>query len=124
MPAPEIALSKRAALLAELGANLRAQREAVFSESPEAFCSRLRERWGVAIEPAALLAMEAGDPLAPIEAWLAAWQAMQVADAAAAATRSEAALFLAAAARPGGLLAELAADNERAGSAGASGGRP
>ncbi len=97
---------KREALLLRLGENLRAQREVVFSQTTEEFSERFG-LYGVVISPEEVAAMEAGSPDTPISFWMAAFQIMQVSDAIVAASKSNAALFLASAKHVDGIEEEV-----------------
>lgn len=98
---------KRLILIKKLSDNLRAQRERVFQETPEQFAQRLAI-FGPPVPPGMVERMEAGDPSAPLEHWLSAWMAMQVADSVVEGSRSDAALFLAATRPPAGIETEIA----------------
>ena len=101
---------KRHHLLEKLGAHLKGQRQAVFHETHEQFAQRLALYGAPGATAAMIEAMEAGAPDVSIEHWLCAWQAMQVADAVAMASKSDAALFLAAAQAAPGIEEEMAAE--------------
>lgn len=101
---------RRLHLLEKLGAHLRAQRESVFRETPAQFALRF-ELFGCDNADEALVAsMEAGQGLVPLDAWMAAWQIMQVAESVVNASKSDAALFLAAARAVPGIEQEIAAE--------------
>lgn len=98
---------RRLHLLEKLGLHLRGQRQAVFCETPDQFALRF-ERFGYDGASAALVvAMETGQPEVNMDAWMAAWQIMQVADAVVTASKSDAALFLAAARSAPGIEEEM-----------------
>lgn len=112
---------KRLHLLEKLGAHLRSQRQAVFRETPDEFSHRLA-LFGARPSGARLVvAMENGSPDVSIGDWMCAWQVMQVADAVAGASKSEAALFLAAAQAEPGIEEEMASQlNKPVGDGGSS----
>lgn len=92
----DVLSEKRLAFISRLGENLKAQREVVFQETIEQFAARF-SLFGVDLSAEAVAAMEDGSLDAPISHWMAAFQIMQVADGVVASTKSNAALFLAAA---------------------------
>lgn len=97
---------KRRALAKKLSDNLMAQRERVFQETREQFERRL-EIFGPAVPAGTIERMEQGDLSVPLEFWLSAWMAMQVADGVVEGSRSDAALFLAAAKQAPGIESEI-----------------
>lgn len=101
-------LEKQRYLLLKIGAHLLGQRQSVFGESQEQFAKRLAKFGDAGATSAQVDAMESGDPAVGIGSWVCAWQAMQVADAVAHASKSDAALFLAAARHAPGIEDEIA----------------
>ena len=100
-------IEKQKYLLLKLGAHLTGQRQSVFNESQEDFAKRLIRFGDENATAAQIDAMESGDPSVGIGSWVCAWQVMQVADAVAHASKSEAALFLAAARHAPGIEKEI-----------------
>lgn len=105
-------IEKHQHLLDRLGRHLLAQRETVFKESPALFAQRMA-LFGSTCSADDVLAMESGSPSIPIGLWMSAWLAMQVADAAVDATRSDAALFLAATSFPPDIEKQMLNDLKR-----------
>ena len=100
-------VEKRHHLLAQMGAHVASQRIKVFREDLHAFANRLRLFGADQADAASVEAIERGDGQVPFELWMAAFQAMQVADAVARASKNDAALFLAAAEFASGIEAEM-----------------
>lgn len=97
---------RRSAFAARLGENLRAQREVVFSQTPSEFAARFAP-YGLSLSGEDVEAMESGSDAMPLSHWIAAFQIMQVADAIVAASKSNAALFLASARQAPGIEEEV-----------------
>lgn len=105
---------KRLTLFRKLADNLKAQRERVFNENYEQFSQRL-EIFGPPIDPGLIERMESADPTVPLEAWMSAWMAMQVADSVVEGSRSDAALFLASVRPPAGIEDEIQSELSKRG---------
>lgn len=88
---------KRTNVLAKIGENLKAQRLTVFRETQEEFATRMNAFGLLEVDAALVDAMENGASNITIDSWLCAFQIMQVIDPVAKATKSDSALFLAAA---------------------------
>ena len=101
-------IEKRAFLLQKMGSHLLGQRQAVFRETQEQFAQRLALFGEEAADVALVQALESGNPAVSIASWMCAWQVMQIADAVVQASKSDAALFLAAARHAPGIEQEIA----------------
>jgi hypothetical protein len=101
-------LEKQRFLLLKMGGHLLGQRQAVFCETQEQFAQRLVRFGDFEATAQQVDSMEKGDPTVAIASWICAWQVMQVADAVAHASKSDAALFLAAAKHAPGIEQEIA----------------
>lgn len=101
---------KRHHLLKKLGGHLKSQRETLFREDHTQFALRLGIFGAVNATAELVDAMENGSEEPGIGLWICAWQAMQVADAVVAASKSDGALFLAATQYAAGIEAEMIAE--------------
>jgi hypothetical protein len=88
---------KRANILAKIGDNLKAQRLTVFRETQQDFANRMNAFGLLDVDASTVDAMENGARNITIDTWLCAFQIMQVIDSVAKSTKSDSALFLAAA---------------------------
>lgn len=88
---------KRVNVLAKVGENLKAQRLTVFRETQEEFATRMNAFGLLEVNASIVDAMESGSKDITIDTWLCAFQIMQVIDAVLKSTKSDSALFLAAA---------------------------
>ena len=102
-------LEKRQHHLQKLAENLKAQRTIIFKETEAQFAQRFT-LFGANASESDVLSMEQGSPAVSIELWICAWQVMQISDSIIKATKSDAALYLAAAQIDPGIESEMAAN--------------